>query len=160
MKRRFWGIFGILVIWSVLAWSPVQAQTLDPKTLRTWIAERDSGTRHFILVDVRSIVEHQQGVIPGTDTLIPYSELPKRHKELGVNPEKDTVVLYCRTGHRAGIGQRILQDLGYRYVYNGLGIMQWTSAGYSLISPNENKGTPQDSSKKVQGKEVQEQRME
>ncbi len=138
MYRQFQKIAVLVVLLTVTGARVGIAQSLDPQTLRTWIAERDSGKRHFILVDVRSAYEHQQGVIPGTDTLIPYSELPKRHQELGVDPKKDTVVLYCRTGHRAGIGQRILLDLGYKYVFNGLGIMQWTSAGYPLISPQEN----------------------
>lgn len=113
------------------------AQTLQPQELAQWLKDREEGKKHFLLVDVRTPQEHEQGFIPGTDTLIPLSLFQRGEVSLPINPEKDTLVVYCRTGRRSGIVQRMLESQGFKWVYNGLGIMQWQQAGYSLTTGKE-----------------------
>jgi len=86
----------------------------------------------FILVDVRSVEEHDTGAIPGTDANIDFREMARRHKELGAGID-DHIVLYCQSGKRSNIAADTLMELGYRNVYNLRGsVNAWLQAGYQL----------------------------
>jgi len=86
----------------------------------------------FILVDVRSVEEHDTGAIPGTDANIDFREMARRHKELGAGID-DHIVVYCQSGKRSNIAQDTLMELGYRNVYNIRGsVNAWLQAGYQL----------------------------
>lgn len=86
----------------------------------------------FILVDVRSVEEHDSGAIPGTDANIDFREMARRHKELGAGID-DHIVLYCQSGKRSNVAQDTLMELGYRNVYNIRGsVNAWLQAGYQL----------------------------
>ena len=86
----------------------------------------------FILVDVRSVEEHDTGAIPGTDLNIEFREIGKRHKELGASLD-DHIVVYCQSGKRSNIAADTLSDLGYKNVYNIRGSMNaWLQAGYPV----------------------------
>jgi len=86
----------------------------------------------FVLVDVRTIEEHDRGAIPGTDLNIDYREIGKRHRELGAGLE-DHIVVYCQSGKRSNIAADTLSDLGYKNVYNIRGSMNaWLQAGYPV----------------------------
>ena len=76
----------------------------------------------YLLLDVRTPEEFRAGYIPGALN-IPYDRLP------GALPEtpKDTpIVLYCRSGNRAGVAQRALEKAGYTRVFNFGGLSRWT----------------------------------
>jgi len=86
----------------------------------------------FILVDVRSVEEHDTGAIPGTDLNIEFREIGKRHKELGAGLD-DHIVVYCQSGKRSNIAADTLSELGYKNVYNIRGSMNaWLQAGYPV----------------------------
>jgi len=86
----------------------------------------------FVLVDVRTIEEHDRGAIPGTDLNIDYREIGQRHRELGAGLE-DHIVVYCQSGKRSNIAADTLSDLGYKNVYNIRGSMNaWLQAGYPV----------------------------
>ena len=86
----------------------------------------------FVLVDVRTIEEHDRGAIPGTDLNIDYREIGKRHRELGAGLE-DHIVVYCQSGKRSNVAADTLSDLGYKNVYNIRGSMNaWLQAGYPV----------------------------
>ncbi len=121
------------------------AQTLSPQDLAAWIEERNQGKRSFLLVDVRTPEEHRAGWIPGTDTLIPMDRFFATDRPIHLDPEKDTIVVYCRTGHRAGIVQKRLKDLGYRWVFNAQGVAQWVQSGGHLVRQSK-RTSPTDSS--------------
>ncbi|GJL61419.1 MAG: hypothetical protein NPIRA04_00730 [Nitrospirales bacterium] len=89
----------------------------------------------FILIDVRTAEEHQDGFIPGTDFNINYRELPQRYRDLEARPD-DHIVVYCQTGHRSNIAANTLMELGYKHVYNVEGSMNaWQEAGYAVERP-------------------------
>lgn len=86
----------------------------------------------FLLVDVRSVEEHDSGAIPGTDANIDFREMARRHKELGAGLD-DHIVLYCQSGKRSNIAQDTLMELGYKNVYNIRGsVNAWLQAGFQL----------------------------
>lgn len=76
---------------------------------------------HGVLIDTRTQEEFNSGYVPGA-VLIPYDEIAQRIIE--VAPDKSTpVLLYCRSGRRAGIAEDALKKLGYEKVHN-LGSLQ------------------------------------
>jgi len=73
-----------------------------------------------VWIDVRSAMEYSLDHIEG-DPRISHgdvnTEIPKLY------PDKDTeIILYCRSGGRAGKAQQALEDLGYTNVTNAGGI--------------------------------------
>ncbi len=86
----------------------------------------------FVLVDVRTVEEHDRGAIPGTDLNIDYREIGRRHQELGVGLD-DHIVVYCQSGKRSNVAADTLSELGYKNVYNIRGSMNaWLQAGYPV----------------------------
>ena len=86
----------------------------------------------FLLVDVRSVEEHDTGAIPGTDANIEFREMARRHKEIGASLD-DHIVVYCQSGKRSNVAQDTLMELGYRNVYNIRGsVNAWMQAGLPL----------------------------
>ena len=86
----------------------------------------------FLLVDVRSVEEHDTGAIPGTDANIEFREMARRHKEIGASLD-DHIVVYCQSGKRSNVAQDTLMELGYRNVYNIRGsVNAWMQAGFAL----------------------------
>ena len=68
------------------------------------------------LVDVRSPQEFQEGHLENA-ILLPEYEIRKSVSQ--VLPDKEPIIIvYCNTGHRGLKAQAILQNLGYKQVYN------------------------------------------
>ena len=77
----------------------------------------------YIILDVRSQEEYDQGHIPGA-ILIPYTEINEQAEEL--IPDKDKLILvYCRSGRRSKIASESLVQLGYTSVKEFGGIIDW-----------------------------------
>lgn len=64
-----------------------------------------------IIVDVRTKQEYQEGHVPNAIN-IPLQKLQADFKPAVLSKDK-TLVLYCRSGYRAGKAAKILQDNGY-----------------------------------------------
>lgn len=80
-----------------------------------------------LLLDVRSPQEHGSGHIEGSKN-ISHVELEARISEVerAVAGDKNTpVVVYCRSGRRAGIAKKILQAYGFTRVTNLGGMSDW-----------------------------------
>ena len=77
-----------------------------------------------IIVDVRRQDEYDSGHIPGA-ILIPNESIgTEQPKEL---PDLDQVILiYCRSGRRSKEASQKLADMGYTYIYEFGGIIDWT----------------------------------
>jgi rhodanese-related sulfurtransferase len=84
----------------------------------------DSGDA--LVIDVREVAEYEEGHIPGAIN-IPLRTLAQNLDQI---PANQPVVVYCKSGHRAGIAVSALHMLGYDNSrafgasYNG-----WTDAG-------------------------------
>lgn len=87
------------------------------------VKEDLDGGKDFILLDVRTKEEFEEGHIEGAIN-IPLKNLAYIVEE--EIPEKDDLIyLYCRSGVRVITAGQILYDLGYENVYNMGGIMSW-----------------------------------
>ena len=77
----------------------------------------------YILLDVRTQEEYDQGHIPGA-IVIPDTEIEARAEE--VLPDKDQLILvYCRSGRRSKNAAQILVELGYTNIKEFGGIIDW-----------------------------------
>lgn len=58
------------------------------------------------LIDVREPYEHEEFNIGGTN--IPLAELPDHEEALKAMSEQGDIVLYCRSGNRSAVAQKLL----------------------------------------------------
>ncbi len=86
------------------------------------------------ILDVRSQKEFDAGHIPGA-ILIPYDQVAQRIGELEAYRDRGLVV-YCRTGRRAGIAEETLIQAGFDRVWDLEGHMvAWQAGGLPLAVP-------------------------
>ena len=79
-------------------------------------------------VDVRRVAEHAGGHAPNTIN-IPADSLAKEIDKL--NPDKPTYVI-CQSGYRSSLATSILENAGFREIYNVTGGTQaWINAGFA-----------------------------
>ena len=77
----------------------------------------------YIILDVRTREEYDQGHIPGA-TQISHEEIAEKAEK--VLTDKDQLILvYCRSGRRSKIAAEILVDLGYTNIKEFGGIIDW-----------------------------------
>ena len=77
----------------------------------------------YIILDVRTQEEYDQGHIPGA-ILIPDTEVETKAEEVLV--DKDQLLLvYCRSGRRSKLASEILVELGYTNIKEFGGIIDW-----------------------------------
>jgi phage shock protein E len=72
-----------------------------------------------LVVDVRTPAEVEAGAYPGAIN-IPIDQVEKRLADFG--DPKHPVVVYCRSGHRAGQAKAILEKNGFSDVTNAGGL--------------------------------------
>lgn len=89
----------------------------------------DQGVKEYhetpdaVLLDVRTLQEHQQGHIPGSKN-IPLQEL---NCVTALAIEKDTpIFVYCHSGARSGQAVGLLARMGYTNIKNIGGIAAYT----------------------------------
>lgn len=80
-------------------------------------------TEGYLLLDVRTQEEYDEGHIPGA-VVLPHTEVEARAEaEL---PDKEQVILvYCRSGRRSKLAAQALAELGYTNVKEFGGILDW-----------------------------------
>jgi phage shock protein E len=81
---------------------------------------RDNST-NYILVDVRTPAEYRAGHIP-TAVLIPYDTIADNPPTADKNA---LIILYCRSGSRAGIAYNTLSSMGYTNLVNFGAVSSW-----------------------------------
>ena len=76
----------------------------------------------YMIVDVRTVEEYNEGHIPGAIN-IPNESITAAPSEL---PDKDQVLyVYCRSGNRSKQASSKLAKLGYTNIYEMGGISSW-----------------------------------
>jgi NADPH-dependent 2,4-dienoyl-CoA reductase/sulfur reductase-like enzyme/rhodanese-related sulfurtransferase len=95
---------------------------LMPAVTPSALLDKASAGNPWFLLDVRTPREFDAGNLDGAVN-IPVDELRKRLDEV---PAGKPVLVYCATGYRSYVAQRILMDRGWRHVRNLLG-------GYELV---------------------------
>ena len=77
----------------------------------------------YIILDVRTQEEYDQGHIPGA-ILIAHEKIAEKAEE--VLTDKDQLILvYCRSGRRSKIAAEALVELGYTNIMEFGGILDW-----------------------------------
>ncbi|HVZ66464.1 MAG TPA: rhodanese-like domain-containing protein [Lacunisphaera sp.] len=111
-----------------------------PKLAPADAAKRVAGGS-AVLIDVREPSEWAAtGVVAGA-VLLPKSDFDgpqKQWKEFLAKTGDKELILYCRTGHRAGIVAAALAKQGHK-VANAGGFKDWQEAGQPVVPP---KGAP------------------
>ncbi|MCB9030072.1 MAG: rhodanese-like domain-containing protein [Deltaproteobacteria bacterium] len=72
-----------------------------------------------LLIDVRTVDEFNSGHIDGAIN-IPHNQLESRLSEVDSNKGRE-IILYCKSGKRAGIAGDVLVKNGYTKVFNAGG---------------------------------------
>jgi phage shock protein E len=96
--------------------------------------------RFDVIVDVRTPEEWATGHLPNA-TLLDSLALFNTTGQVATPDDLPgcegscVILVYCRSGSRAAEASRILEEHGFAVpVYNGLGVSQWTAAGYDLVN--------------------------
>ena len=77
----------------------------------------------YIILDVRTREEYDQGHIPGA-IVISHEEITEKAE--GVLTDKEQLILvYCRSGRRSKIAAEALVELGYTNIKEFGGIIDW-----------------------------------
>ena len=77
----------------------------------------------YIILDVRTQEEYDQGHIPGA-IAISHEEITEKAED--VLPNKDQLILvYCRSGRRSKIAAEALVEMGYTNIKEFGGIIDW-----------------------------------
>ena len=87
-----------------------------------------------LILDVRTGLEFREGHVPGAIN-IPHTQLSERLGELGASKHEE-IVVYCRSGKRAGIAESILVEAEFSAVRHLEGDMAgWQSTGHAVATP-------------------------
>jgi phage shock protein E len=88
---------------------------------------------NYVLVDVRTANEYQQGYIPGAVNL-PLQALPERLPQLKDKEQK--LVVYCRSGRRAAKAINYMHEQGYKNIVHLEGdYLKWVEQGRPVSTP-------------------------
>ena len=126
----------IVVILTVLITGLIAIQTRigrkGAEEFSALIQQYRSSETEFVLLDVRTFREFQQGHIEGASQLDFYgkgfrTELSKLQKDL-------PYLIYCRSGNRSGQSLRVMRELGFTNVQDlAGGIKSWLVSGKKLV---------------------------
>jgi len=88
---------------------------------------KSSTNANVVLLDVRSPEEYAEGHVPGAIN-ISHTKIKDNLAQL-LNHKNDTIIVYCRSGHRAGIAKTILVKNGFTKIRHLSGDMNgWYDA--------------------------------
>jgi len=124
---------GALAVPVALAGDPAQpasktaaAAAVRPMSQEALLQHLAQHPEHLFLLDVRTPQEFAEGHIAGAVN-VPYDQIAARLAEV---PKDKDVVLYCRSGRRAGIAADVLAANGYTRLSHLEGDMiAWTEKG-------------------------------
>ena len=85
----------------------------------------------LVILDVRTRDEFKEGHIENAINIDYYSKSLK--KNLNKLDKNKTYLVYCRSGSRSAKTVAIMEELGFKEVYNIGGMMDWTAAGYPSV---------------------------
>ena len=129
MKRR---ILGLLLASLVSAGALAAEPALVPISQEALLERQQRGDEATYVLDVRSPEEYASGHVPGAVN-IPYDQIASRMAEV---PKDQDVVLYCKSGRRAGIAAEALAGQGYTRLQHLEGdIVAWVEKGLPVETP-------------------------
>ena len=119
-------IIQVLTLVLFSAFAQANIKSIEPQTVLKLIQKQQAP----LILDVRSAEEFYQGHIPGAIN-ISYELLPE-NQQLNTYKEQD-IIIYCRSGRRAQIASKILQEKGFKKLIDLNGHMTaWQERHYPL----------------------------
>ena len=82
-------------------------------------------SRGAVVIDVREPDEYAAGHLVGAYNIPKGSLLQNKEFEAAIKASKTPVMVYCRSGVRAGEAMKMLEDAGYKYVMSIGGVKTW-----------------------------------
>ena len=108
-----------------------QVRHLPARQAATLI-DRHNGDPQFVIIDVRTPAEYQQGHIAGARLMDYYGS--GFQQSLEQLDRAKAYFFYCRSGNRSGRTMNMIADMGFKNVYHlEGGIMQWQAQGLPLV---------------------------
>lgn len=87
------------------------------------------------IIDVRTVEEFQEGHIEGA-LQYDYYETESFEAALAALDKEKTYFIYCRSGGRSGTTLDMMQQMGFKKVYNlDGGMLAWRKAGEAVAMP-------------------------
>ena len=136
--RRFAIIFGLLLVTALVYGCTSQMEAVDQvledigaqEALE--LIQRNQGNPDFMIIDIRTPEEFEEGYIENAVNLDFYSDTFK--EDLDKLDKNKTYLIYCRSGNRSGQAMPIMKELGFQEVYNlSIGIKEWIAEGLPVI---------------------------
>lgn len=118
LKNMKYALALMLVAFAAYAWQAAEQTGLKGDVVaaaRGWEMIGNGA----LLIDVRSPEEYDQGHIEDS-LLIPHTQMDDIVAAIGPDHDRP-VVLYCRSGGRAGRVQTALEEMGYTGIFNATG---------------------------------------
>ena len=111
MKNYFYPVWiSIFISFSCLMPFPAQAESYSY-----------GGVNPKVVIDVRTAEEFASGHVQGAIN-ISHEQIAEGIKSIPGLKKNDSILLYCRSGHRAGIAKQTLENLGFQKIQNGGGL--------------------------------------
>lgn len=128
-------MFRPLLVSLAIALSTFACASSAPRLTQDAIVARiEAQDRELVVLDVRTPQEFSEGHVPGAVN-ISHDELASRLGELE-GAKRNDVVVYCRSGRRAGMALDILEKAGFERTYHLEGdYLGWTAAGRAIEKP-------------------------
>ncbi len=117
MKKLF--LITLLAAVAVLAFAQ-NSYKITPPDAKSLLAK----DKTVLLLDVRTAAEFEASHIAGAK-LLPYDTIDAASAKAFIKDKLQTVVVYCRSGHRSGIAASTLVQLGYSHILDLGGIINW-----------------------------------
>lgn len=108
------------------------AVAVAPMSQEALLEHQSSHPEHLYVLDVRTPQEYAEGHVPGAVN-VPHDQLASRLAEV---PKDKDMVLYCKSGRRAGIAADLLAAAGYTRLSHLEGDMPaWIEQGRPVAKP-------------------------
>ena len=120
-------VLGLVLVTGCSKEESVKLESITMKEVYK-ISENIEKYSDYVIVDVRSIEEFRSGHIKNAVNV----PLPNIN-EIDIPTDKK-IIVYCRSGSRSLNAAGELHKLGYKYIYNMGGILDWE---YELIKGDE-----------------------
>lgn len=126
MQFNFNHVLQILTLVLFSTFAQANSKTIEPQAVLQLIQKQQAP----LILDVRSAEEFAQGHIPGAMN-IAYENLPE-NQQLNAYKKQD-IILYCRSGKRAQIASKMLQEQGFKKLFELNGhLLAWQQLHYPL----------------------------
>ncbi len=129
MNKLSLSVVSMLAIMALMAPSMAQSKAQDIAQQQLLVDRFEA--QPMQLLDVRSSEEYQQGHIKGAIN-VSFDVISEHAAKLD---KEQPIVVYCRSGRRAGIAIETLQQLGFTKLYHLEGdMMGWTEKDLPVIT--------------------------